>query len=161
MWFLSREDLESELKDNPDFAVGLLRKLAEEVRGQSKARIAVEVECVSTHARTRPSFTRGPVRQRSLLSTLLSKHEHEEHDFSYQTAVSTRLARFSLQGLNLSLIVVVVYGAVDRVLTTTTVASYAKRLSSFSFQDWCLSRFPRGGGASCEHRLVCLDRLGS
>lgn len=39
VWSLSREDLESELKDNPDFAVGLLRKLAEEMRGQSKARI--------------------------------------------------------------------------------------------------------------------------
>lgn len=43
MWCLSRDDLESELRDNPDFAVGLLRKLAEEMRGQSKARIVVDI----------------------------------------------------------------------------------------------------------------------
>eukprot|EP00903_Cladosiphon_okamuranus_P019710 g18112.t1 len=36
VWRMSREDLESELKDNPEFAIGLLRKLAEEMRGQSK-----------------------------------------------------------------------------------------------------------------------------
>lgn len=39
---MSREDLESELNDNPDFAVGLLRKLAEEMRGQSKARLSTK-----------------------------------------------------------------------------------------------------------------------
>lgn len=38
MWSLSREDLETELTNNPEFAVGLLRKLAEEMRSQSKAR---------------------------------------------------------------------------------------------------------------------------
>eukprot|EP00752_Nemacystus_decipiens_P002468 g2324.t1 len=36
VWCLRREDLEKELKDNPDFAVGLLRKLAVEMRRQSK-----------------------------------------------------------------------------------------------------------------------------
>ncbi|CAN0230435.1 unnamed protein product [Pylaiella littoralis] len=36
VWSLSREDLDTELKDNPEFAVGMLRKLAEETRSQSK-----------------------------------------------------------------------------------------------------------------------------
>ncbi len=37
---MSREDLEAEMKSNPEFVVGLLRKLAEEMRRQSKVRFS-------------------------------------------------------------------------------------------------------------------------
>ncbi|CBJ30257.1 2-hydroxyacid dehydrogenase [Ectocarpus siliculosus] len=36
VWCLSRDDLETELRGRPDFAMGLLGKLAEQMRGQSK-----------------------------------------------------------------------------------------------------------------------------
>ena len=36
VWSLSRQDLESELKNNPEFALGVLQKMAQEVRAQSK-----------------------------------------------------------------------------------------------------------------------------
>lgn len=48
VWTLSREDLESEMESNPEFVVGMLRKLAEEVRGQSKVRFSCRG---SAHAR--------------------------------------------------------------------------------------------------------------
>lgn len=43
VWCLSRDDLETELRGRPDFAMGLLGTLAEKMRGQSKARVVVAV----------------------------------------------------------------------------------------------------------------------